>query len=55
MSHLLDVNFLLACAWSRHADHVLAGLVTKDKLAPEVTAYLGAILAVAKKARPNGE
>lgn len=24
MSHLLDVNFLLACAWSRHADHVRA-------------------------------
>ncbi|MBN8456640.1 MAG: hypothetical protein J0M04_02160 [Verrucomicrobia bacterium] len=21
MSHLLDVNFLLACAWSGHADH----------------------------------
>ena len=24
MSHLLDVNFLLACAWSGHADHVRA-------------------------------
>lgn len=24
MSHLLDVNLLLACAWSRHADHVPA-------------------------------
>lgn len=24
MSHLLDVNFLLACAWSRHAEHVRA-------------------------------
>lgn len=21
MSHLLDVNLLLACAWSGHADH----------------------------------
>ena len=21
MSHLLDVNFLVACAWSSHADH----------------------------------
>ncbi|MEK7684256.1 MAG: AAA family ATPase [Verrucomicrobiota bacterium] len=35
--------------------HVLAGLVPKDKLAPEVTAKLHAILAVAQKARPNGE
>jgi hypothetical protein len=35
--------------------HVLAGLVPKDKLAPEVTAKLDAILAVARKARPNGE
>lgn len=24
MSHLLDVNFLLACAWSRHAAHAHA-------------------------------
>ena len=24
MSYLLDVNFLLACAWSRHADHAPA-------------------------------
>jgi len=24
MSHLLDVNLLLACAWSGHADHVRA-------------------------------
>ena len=24
MSHLLDVNFLLACAWSRHANHAPA-------------------------------
>lgn len=24
MSHLLDVNFLLACAWSGHADHIRA-------------------------------
>ena len=24
MSHLLDVNFLLACAWSGHADHARA-------------------------------
>ena len=24
MSHLLDVNFLLACAWSDHAEHVRA-------------------------------
>ncbi len=35
--------------------HVLAALVPKDKLAPEVTAKLDAILAVAKRARPNGE
>jgi len=35
--------------------HVLAGLVPKDKLASEVTAKLDAILAVAKKARPNVE
>jgi len=35
--------------------HVLAGLVPKDKLAPEVTAKLDAMLAVAKQARPNGE
>lgn len=35
--------------------HVLAGLVPKDKLAPEVTAKLDAILAVAKNARPSGE
>lgn len=35
--------------------HVLAGLVPRDRLAPEVTAKLDAILAVAKKARPNGE
>jgi hypothetical protein len=35
--------------------HVLAGLVPKDKLAPEITAKLDAILAVAQKARPNGE
>jgi hypothetical protein len=34
--------------------HVLAGLVPKDKLAPEVAAKLDAILAVAQKARPNG-
>jgi len=24
VSHLLDVNFLLACAWSRHANHASA-------------------------------
>lgn len=24
MSHLLDVNLLLACAWSGHADHARA-------------------------------
>jgi hypothetical protein len=30
-------------------------LVPKDNLAPEVTAKLDAILAVARKARPNGE
>lgn len=24
MSHLLDVNLLLACAWSQHADHARA-------------------------------
>ncbi len=24
MSHLLDVNFLLACAWRSHADHRMA-------------------------------
>ncbi len=24
MSHLLDVHMLLACAWSRHADHARA-------------------------------
>ncbi len=24
MSHLLDVNFLLACAWQSHADHAQA-------------------------------
>lgn len=24
MSHLLDVNFLLACAWSGHTDHARA-------------------------------
>ena len=24
MSHLLDVNFLLACAWAGHADHARA-------------------------------
>lgn len=35
--------------------HTLAGLVPKDKLAPEVGAKLDTILAVAKKARPNGE
>lgn len=35
--------------------HVLAGLVSKDKLDPEVKAKLDAILAVAHKARPNGE
>ncbi len=35
--------------------HVLAGLVPKDKLAPEVAAKLDTILTVAKKARPNGE
>ena len=35
--------------------HVLAGLVSKDKLDPEVTAKLDAIAAVAQKARPNGE
>jgi hypothetical protein len=35
--------------------HVLAGLVPKNRLAPEVTAKLDAILAVAQKARPNGE
>lgn len=26
MSHLLDVNFLLACVWSRHTDHARANL-----------------------------
>ncbi|MGO9203618.1 MAG: ATP-dependent nuclease [Limisphaerales bacterium] len=35
--------------------HVLAGLVPGEKLAPEVTAKLDAILATAGKARPNGE
>jgi hypothetical protein len=35
--------------------HVLAGLVRKDKLDSEVTGKLDAILAVAEKARPNGE
>jgi ABC-type lipoprotein export system ATPase subunit len=35
--------------------HVLAGLVPKDKLSQEVTAKLDAILAVARKARPNGQ
>jgi hypothetical protein len=35
--------------------HVLAGLVPKDKLAPEVTAKLDAIMAVARKAKPNGD
>jgi len=24
MSHLLDVNFLLACGWSSHAQHAVA-------------------------------
>jgi hypothetical protein len=35
--------------------HVLAGLVPKDKLDPEVKTKLDFILAVAQKARPNGE
>lgn len=35
--------------------HVLAGLVSKDNLSPEITEKLDAILAVARKARPNGE
>jgi len=35
--------------------HVLAGLVPKDKLAPEISAKLDVILAVARRARPNGE
>jgi len=35
--------------------HILAGLLPKDKLAPEITAKLDAILSVAKRARPNGE
>jgi hypothetical protein len=35
--------------------HVLAGLVPKAKLAPEVTAKLDTVLAVAKNARPNGD
>jgi len=35
--------------------HVLARLVPKEKLAAEVAAKLDAILAVAKKARPNGD
>jgi ABC-type lipoprotein export system ATPase subunit len=35
--------------------HVLAGLVPRNKLVPEVTTKLDTILAVAKKARPNGE
>jgi len=35
--------------------HILAGLVPKDKLDPEVTAKLDAILAAAEKARPTGE
>jgi hypothetical protein len=35
--------------------HVLAGLVSKDKLDPEVSAKLDTILAVAQKAKPNGE
>jgi hypothetical protein len=33
--------------------HVLAGLVSKEKLAPEITAKLDIVLAVANKARPN--
>jgi hypothetical protein len=35
--------------------HVLARLVSKDKLDPEVTAKLDAIVAVTRKAKPNGE
>lgn len=35
--------------------HVLAGLVPKEKLAPEVATKLDTILAVAQKAKPNGE
>lgn len=35
--------------------HVLADLVPREKLDAEVTAKLDAILAVARKARPNGE
>jgi predicted regulator of amino acid metabolism with ACT domain len=35
--------------------HVLAGLVPKDKLAPEVVAKLDTILNVAKKAKSHGE
>jgi len=35
--------------------HVLAGLVSKDMLDSEVTAKLDAILAVTRKAKPNGE
>ena len=26
MSHLLDVNFLVACGWASHSDHVRANL-----------------------------
>jgi hypothetical protein len=35
--------------------HVLAGLVPREKLDAEVTVKLDAILAIARKARPNGE
>jgi hypothetical protein len=35
--------------------HVLAGLLTKEELAPEVTAKLDVILAVARKANPHGK
>lgn len=35
--------------------HVLASLVSKDNLDPEVTVKLDAILAVAQRARPSGE
>jgi len=31
VSHLLDVNLLLACAWSNHAEHVRARLGNFDK------------------------
>jgi hypothetical protein len=35
--------------------HILAGLVPKDQMSPEVMEKLDAILAVARKARPGGE